>query len=370
MEGEERVERRFDRQTLLKLAAAAGGAGMLGGRAGIAEAMRAVSLAETGRLQVMDWAGYGNDGGQSMFASYVKAHPANKPQFSNMTNESDALAKLHAGAKPDIFRPYVGWVKYFATSGLVQPWDPSQIKNLKHLNPFMVKAGQYGGKQYGIPDDWGFDAILYRTDKVKPKSNSWGLIFDDRYKGKISWFDDLNMITIAGLYLGFKNPWNQTDAQLKRSQDLLIKKKKNVRLIWSSETNLWEAFGSGDIWIAYAWPNDWVQMKKKGLKVAYMRPKEKPIAWVGMFMLLKTSSRPKLAHAYVDAWSSTKSAKWLEDNYGYGHANTLARPASSDLLKALQITNPKAVTEPAAHLDRDIPRRATYANAWEQVKAS
>ena len=97
------------------------------------------------------------------------------------------------------------------------------------------------------------------------------------------------MLTVAGLYLGFKNPWNQTDAQLKQSQDLLIKKKKNVRLIWSSETNLWEAFGSGDIWIAYAWPNDWVQMKKQGLKVAYMRPKEKPIAWVGMFMLLKTS---------------------------------------------------------------------------------
>ena len=330
MEGEE--TRRFDRQTLFRYGAAAGGAGLLAGQTGIADAMRTIAAAEKGRLQVMDWAGYGNDGGQSMFASYVKTHTANKPQFSNMTNESDALAKIHAGAKPDLFRPYVGWVKYFATSGLVQPWDPTKISNFKHLNQFMVKAGQYGGKQYGIPADWGFDAILYRTDKVTPKSSSGGLIFDDRYKGRISWFDDLNMITIAGLYLGFKNPWNQTDAQLKQSQDLLIKKKKNVRLIWASETNLWEAFGSGDIWIAYAWPNDWVQMKKKGLKVAYMRPKEKPIAWVGMFMLLKTSSRPKLAHAYVDAWSSTKSAKWLEDNYGYGHAKTIARPASSDLL--------------------------------------
>ena len=44
---------------------------------------------------------------------------------------------------------------------------------------------------------------------------------------------------------------------------------------------------SGDIWIAYAWPNDWVQMKAKKLKVVYMHPKEKPIAWVGMFMLLQ-----------------------------------------------------------------------------------
>src|SRR5690242_8114904 len=100
-------ERRLDRQLLLKLAAAAGGAGLIGGRTGVAKAVHALTAAESGRLQVLDWAGYGNDGGQSMFASYVKAHPSSKPQFTYMTNESDALAKIRAGAKPDIFRPYV-----------------------------------------------------------------------------------------------------------------------------------------------------------------------------------------------------------------------------------------------------------------------
>ena len=126
---------------------------------------------------------------------------------------------------------------------------------------------------------------------MTPKARSWGLLFDDRYKGKIAWFDDLGMLVVAGLYLGVKDPWNQTDAELKQSQKLLISKKQLVRMIWSSETNLWEAFGSGDLWIAYAWPNDWVQMKKKGLKVVYMHPKEKPIAWVGMMMLLKGTPR-------------------------------------------------------------------------------
>jgi spermidine/putrescine-binding protein len=360
---------RLSRSGLLKIAAA-GGAGLVLGRAGAAGAAGISLDAESGQLQVLDWAGYENDGGQPMFAAYVKKYPKNKPKFTYMTNEADALAKMQAGFKPDIFRPYVGWVKYFATSGLVQPWDPSLISNFKHLNPFMVKAGQYQGKQYGIPDDWGLDAILYRADKVKPKARSWSLLWDERYKGKIAWYDDPEMLEIAGLYLGFPNTWDQTDAQLKQSQKLLISKKHLVRIIWSSETNLWEAFGSGDVWIAYAWPNDWVQMKKKGLKVVYMHPKEKPIAWVGMFMLGKGTPRPRLAHAYVDAWSSTRSAKWLEDNYGYGHANTLARPASSDILKALQIDNPKAVTLPNAYLDRDIPRRALYAKMWEEVKAS
>src|SRR5438445_8448554 len=204
------LQRRPSRGEALKLAALVGGAGLVAGPASVAEAARSRLAAEKGRLQVLDWAGYGNDGGQAMFAQYVKKYPKNKPQFTYMTNEADALAKIHAGLKPDLFRPYVGWTKYFATSGLVQPWDPKLISNFKHLNPFMVKAGQYNGKQYGIPDDWGFDAILYRSDKVKPKAKSWGLLFDERYKGKIAWFDDIEMFEIAGLYLGSKDPWNQT----------------------------------------------------------------------------------------------------------------------------------------------------------------
>jgi len=367
---DEVLQRRLSRRDALKLAALVGGAGLVAGPASAAEAALSAFVTESGALQVLDWAGYGNDGGQPMFAQYVKQYPNNKPQFTMMTNEADALAKFHAGFKPDIFRPYVGWTKYFGASGLVQPWDPKLITNFRYLNPFMVKAGQYKGKQYGIPADWGFDKILYRSDKVNAKAKSWGLLFDDRYKGKIAWFDDLGMLVTTGLYLGVKNPWNQTDAELARTQKFLKSKKHLVRLIWSSETNLWEAFGSGELWIAYAWPNDWVQMKKKGLKVVYMSPQEKPIAWVGMLMLLKDSPRPKLAHAYVDAWVSAKSGKWLEDNYGYGHSNTRARPSSADLARVLQIANPKAVGLPNAYLDRDIPRRALYARMWEEVKAA
>ena len=87
------LERRLSREQLLKLAAAAGGATLLGSRIDAGRAAVDLVGAESGRLQVLDWPGYGNDGGQSMFAAYVKAHPQNKPQFTVMTNESDALAK-------------------------------------------------------------------------------------------------------------------------------------------------------------------------------------------------------------------------------------------------------------------------------------
>ncbi len=359
--------RRLSRDDFLKLSAVAGGAALLGGRTSPAEAARARLAKESGRLQVLDWAGYEV---KPLWAPYLKKYPGQAPKFTFMTNEANALAKMHAGFKPDVVRPYVGYVRDFANSGFVQPWDPSLISNFKYLNPVMVKAGQVGGKQYGIPADWGFDAILYRTDKVKPKARSWSLLFDDRYAGKIAWFDDLNQLVWAGYYLGFKQPYNQTDAELKQSQKLLISKKHLVRLFWSSETDMDNAFASGDLWIAYAWPNDWVIMKSKGLKVVYMHPKEGPLSWIGMLMLGKGTSRYQHAHAFADAWSSVESATWLENNYGYGEANTRARPKSSDLLRVLQLTNPNAVSEPNAHIDRYVPRRQVYAKLWEEVKAA
>ena len=65
----------------------------------------------------------------------------------------DVFAALHSTRL--LLRPYVGYVQDFAQSGFFQPWNPALISNFKHLNPVMVKAGQFQGKQWGVPADWG-----------------------------------------------------------------------------------------------------------------------------------------------------------------------------------------------------------------------
>ena len=369
-DGHDLAERRLTREDLLKLAAVAGGAGLLLGRASAAGAALDRLTVESGRLEVLDWDGYEL---KELYQPYLKKYPGQKPQFTKMTSETNALTKMSAGViKPDVVRPYVGYVRDFAESGFVQPWNTKLISNLKYLNKDMVKAGQYKGKQYGIPQDWGFDAILYRTDKVKPKEISWSMLWDERYAGKIAWWDDLYMLVVAGYYVGVKNPWQQSTAELKQSTALLSSavKKHIPKMFWGYETDLQTAFAAQDIWIAYAWPADWLAMKNKGLKVKYVHPKEGAISWIGMLMQGKDTPRPEHAHAFADAWSSRQTGNWLEDNYVYGHANTLSRPKSQDLLKVLQLTNPNALKEPNAHIDRYIPNRLEYAKRWREVKAS
>ena len=364
------IGRRLSRHEFLKLAAATGGAALVASRAGVAGAAWDRLGAESGKLEVLDWVGYEVP---DLYRPYLKKYPGEKPKFTYMTSETNALTQMARGLKPDIVRPYVGYVRDFAESGFVKPWNPKLIPNIKQLNPHMVKAGQHKGQQYGIPQDWGFDALLYRTDKVKPKGKAaWSLLWDERYAGKIAWWDDLYMLVVAGYALGIKNPWQQTSSELKRSADLLASavKKHIPKMFWASETDMQNAFAGGDIWIAYAWPADWAAMKAKGLKVVYAHPKEGAISWIGMLMLGKDSPRPVHAHAYADAWSSKQTGTWLENNYAYGHANTLARPSSKDLLTALKLTNPNALKEPNSHIDRFIPNRLEYAKRWREVKAA
>ena len=88
-------------------------------------------------------------------------------------------------------------------------------------------------------------------------------------------------------------------------------------------------------------------------------------------MLLAGSPRPHLAHAYVDALELDASRRSGSRTTTATATRTRRRgPRRVTCCSALQLTNPKAVTEPNAHLDRDIPRRAVYAKMWEEVKAS
>ena len=189
------LERRSSREDLLKLAAAAGGAGAPGEPGGAAACSadaahrgeRPAAGARLGRVRQRR---------RPVDVRAVReAHPQNKPQFTYMTNEADALAKLHAGLKPDLFRPYVGWVKYFATSGLVQPWDPTLIPNFKQPEPVHGQGRPVQRQAVRHPRRLGLrrDPLPNRQG-ARRRRDSWGLLFDERYKGKIAWYDDLEML--------------------------------------------------------------------------------------------------------------------------------------------------------------------------------
>ena len=101
----------------------------------------------------------------------------------------------------DVVHPCGYKYKDWVDLGAMQPWDTSLISNYSQLNPkLMESGGSVDGQQYFIPLDWGFIAPLVNLDHVDASEETFGVLFDDQYEGKIAWIDTSNMMYIGGVY--------------------------------------------------------------------------------------------------------------------------------------------------------------------------
>jgi spermidine/putrescine transport system substrate-binding protein len=385
-ESDSLLERKIDRGGFLKLGAVAAGSGVLAacGAEGAEEPGGSAAPQEhppieqePGDLEVFEWAGYeypayGGEGGA--LTPYVEKR--GKPKFTFLTSDDQALGKVRAGYRPDIVHPCVDYMGNWVEMGVVQPWDPSLIPSFADLQKELVQGGQIDGQQYFIPADWGFSSPLYRSDQVEPDGEeSWALFYDERYEGKISWWDSpLENFVIWGYVNGVDDPWEMTDDELDEARDFLMSKKHLCRNFWSSQTDLDADIAAGNVWIAYSWAGSYVAARDAGLEVVYSEPKEGRLAWNCGFVLIKDTENYRHAHEFIEAWSGADSGEWIINNYAYGHANTKVdlTKVPEDYVKVFKLDDPEARQEPNAHYAVPVTsaRRAEYARRWDEVKAA
>jgi spermidine/putrescine transport system substrate-binding protein len=320
-------------------------------------------------LVILDYAG---DDDPHLWQPYADKFSGVKPSWSYITSDDNLTAKLTAGAHADIAVPCSGFVKTDVSLDVLQPWDTSLIPNFATFDPGFKKIGVINGAQYYIPNSWGFSSVLYRTDMVTPTEQSLNLLFDERYAGKITWFDGLDLLAVAAMALNIPDPWAMTDQQLNTVTDFLVSKKHLIRHLWTSETDLQTDFANGNVWIAFAWPSDYVAMKAKGLSVVYMQPKEGREVWHCGFALLKDTQNYYHAHEYVNAWVSPTSAEWLLNNFAFGTPNTSIDFSKVDpsLVSAFGLNDPNALKPPLARFALPYARPKAYGDAYLRFKAS
>jgi spermidine/putrescine transport system substrate-binding protein len=352
-----------------------GGGGASTGTSGVVS--RPSIEEEPGGIQVFDWSGYGNgdyypkEEKQFLWKAYQDA-TGDTPTFALFENDDAGFTEVAAGARYDVVHPcgykYQDWVDL----GVMQPWDPSLIPNFAALNPKLVESGVIDGQQYFIPMDWGFIAPLINADRVEPQEESFGIMFDERYEGKIAWVDTLNMLTVGGLYLGVADPYQMTDDELVQVRDFLISKKPLVRFLWNQSYDFWLAFKKEEVWIGYSWPDTVGYAEAAGMNYRYMEPKEGRISWVCGFGLFADSENYFHAHEYVNSWASTKAAEFLMAYYYYGHTNTEVDLSAlpTGVVDALGLDDPSVLEPPRAVPESWIPRRDVYAQYWAEVLAA
>jgi spermidine/putrescine-binding protein len=152
--------------------------------------------------------------------------------------------------------------------------DLSLIPNFSKI----VAAAQPGigrrdDKVYMVPYGFGFDSVVFNGDHVPrddPYTQSWGMLFEDKYAGRIGWYDVAVLIMCAaGLYLGHPVPYKMDKPELDEVIRFLSVKKKNVRSFFTTTAQAVNLMMTGEIYCAYGTLPTRALLEQQGMNVGY-----------------------------------------------------------------------------------------------------
>lgn len=325
--------------------------------------------AATGPLVMLDWSGYELP---EFWNQFAQQYPDVKVEFSFMTESAESYAKIQSGFEADLVHPCSNYWKIMVDETLVQPIDTTKLSHWKDVNPALAAQGEFNGKQYWVPWDWGFESILVRQDLVEKVPESWADLWDPQYAGHIALYDSGETAhVITALALGFE-PWSTTPEQDEQIKAKLLELMPNVLSIWSSQTELDQMVASGDVWVAVsAWNASYVGLLDQGVDVVYLDPTEGRAGYLCGFAVPSTSKNYDLALAMIDAYLAPDAQAYLANEYGYGIVNTaaisLVDPEKANLLA---LTDQNIISRTIFYKYITPEQRESWTNMWSEVKTS
>ena len=357
---------RVDRRRFLKTLAAAGvglGTMTLGQRRAAAKP----------NLTYYTWAEYDNP---IFHDAYVKKN-GGTPNYAIFADEEEALQRIRNGYRADVGHPCTSNVVRWYDAGILKPIDVDRLQHWADVfDGFkQVRGVQIDGHVFHVPWDWGNSSIAYRPDKVESAEESFGLLLDERYKGKMSSFDNSEEVPIISAILaGAKDPLALTQDDYPKVEAVMKQLNANMRFYWTDATEMQQALASGEIVAATAW-NDVVKaMSDQGVPIQYMTPKEGILTWIcGMVLLKDGPGDEGQAYEFMDAMLSPESGVALMENFYYGHSNrkTLDQ-ADPALVKGLALDKAEErISDPKTTFFQPQPneQRETLIAMFERVKS-
>ena len=215
---------------------------------------------------------------------------------------------------------------------------------------------------------------IYDSTKVVPAPASWSVLWDDKYKGKISLQDDIASVYMVAQYLGMDDPadksklYNLSDEQLAKVKAKLLELKPRVRKYWSTAGDLTQLFQSGEVVLGEGWPLMTHQLRKAKFPAAEVIPKEGTTAWADHWVLTNGAQNLDAAYAWLEYAAQPFTHKMLADVTGYIVANPSAKTYMSPDEQSAQ----HDVGEYGAKVNfwQWGSRRDKYQEIWNEVKAA
>lgn len=252
-----------------------------------------------------------------------------KATYAGSSDEMYAKFRASGGRNYDLVSASGDLTERLYRANLVRPIDTSKVENYDSLFPSFKEGvwNTFDGKPYGVTFAWGPNVLVYNTKVVKSAPQSWDILFDQKYAGKISLPDNPMTIADVALWLGKADPYNLTEADLAEVKDKLLELRPNIRKFWTTAGELAELFQSGEVAIAHAWPLTYAQLSENGFPVGSVSPQGKLTGWTDSWMISKNSRNVDVAYEWINYILSGTGQQGVINVTSYSGATQLGAEA-------------------------------------------
>ena len=250
-----------------------------------------------GELNILNWGEYIDEELISIFEEETGV----KINYVKMTSNEEMLIKLRsADCIYDMCFPSDYIIEQLIAQDMLLELDMSKIPNAKNISEKMLQITDSfdPGNKYSLPYMWGTVGILYNTKMVEEEVDSWDILWNENYKGKIWMYDSVrDAIAVSLLRLGYDINTRNED-EVNRAKEELI---KQIPLLKGCGTdNIKSSMAKNKAALAVVYSGDALAAMDQNSDLAYVVPKEGSNVWFDNVVIPKTAKNVEAALAFIN----------------------------------------------------------------------
>ena len=278
-------------------------------------------------INVYNWGEYisgGEDGSMNVSAEFTK-RTGIKVNYTTFEDNESLYSKLAGGgASYDVIFPSDYMISKMIQEKMVQKLDFSNIPNFRYIDKEYRNQVYDPTNAYSVPYTWGVVGIFYDKKYVRETVDSWKILWDKKYAGKILMFDNpRDAFGIAQKILGYS--YNTTDSDQWGAAAKLLEEQKPLVQAYVMD-QIFDKMSSGEAWLAPYYAGDAATLVDENPDIGFAIPTREGTNFFVDAMCIPTGARHKKeAEAYINFLCEPEVAAANMEYVGYSTPETEAR---------------------------------------------
>ena len=318
-------------------------------------------------VNVFNWEDYIDESVLAQFEQETGIHV----NYMRFTTNEDMIVQVEANPGAfDVCFPSDYIVERMLGKDMLAEIDYDKVPNAQYILENLRSPDYDPNNVHSLPYMWGTVGILYNTTMVEEPVDSWGILWDSKYKSNVFMLDSFrDSMGVTLKYLG--HSMNTRDIiALESCKDKLIEQKKNgiVKAYQVDETK--DKMVAGEAALAVMWSGDAQYAIDLNPDLAYSIPSEGSNIWIDAMVIPKNAQNMDNALKFVDFLCRPDIAQKNCEAIWYSSPNSGAIELMGEDYTENPVMNPTDEEVARCEFFHDIDETfmPVYTALWQEVK--